>query len=130
MKWFVGLLIALVAVPSIAEEKCPCDSYPFEPNPPCYPICTRNLSKSKDLSGVRGLTPEAAAAIRSISSSSNWTSIDFSKVRNEADLKAVAQEFKKPQLQPGNFDSRAVKPSLDVKDLNRDATTIKGDIRR
>jgi hypothetical protein len=94
-----GLVIfATFKLSAALAAECDCTTYPFRPNPPCYGRCVEVLSGSDgaSVSSVKGIDPEVAQHIRTISKSPRRNAIDFERIRTIHDLEQAAVKSRGP----------------------------------
>jgi hypothetical protein len=85
---FLGLAVAPLVLG--ADDKCNCKQFPYEPDPPCFKMCTDQLLKTNskgELERVLGLSPALA---RKVSASAvDLTSAEKKELENR--LKGLNQ---------------------------------------
>ena len=92
------VLVLLLPAAHTAEEKCKCKKYPFEPNPPCFKVCTTKLYTGEIRSdSVLSLDRQVSANIERLRQRDVPVS-ELADVNNESDLEMVLrrhESFKK-----------------------------------
>jgi len=77
---------------SVSADECPCDAYPFEPNPPCYSQCVKFLIENSDikLSQIKNLDPGVAISVSILRRDDFERFANIEKIMNKENLEAEA----------------------------------------
>ncbi|WP_442112209.1 hypothetical protein [Pseudomonas sp. NUPR-001] len=100
MKILPWTLLGLGLLNSHAQADCYCLSYPFEPAPPCYMECTKNIvdNNGKDVDKIQNLPTGVRSNLQIlIERKQSAQAINFNAITNEYNLGKVASKVQRQE---------------------------------